>query len=458
MKNSSTARQEKFLIGPAALDCNRGDQALMWEAIDALRKASPDCDIAIMSDNYNDPEDMQSRQTRKLGVSVLPALLPNPRRVATRANEAINDSGWSLLKVQLRAILDFVQMQGLLAFPLSRGLARLFLGETRFKTYEYLLQCNAIVIKGGGYIYAYRGLRWIYYIWFGLFSLMLAQHCGVKVFILPNSFGPFESGLSRWLARRVLGRCDIIAAREPKSYEVLNTIIPGKAKLFPDMAFNLQPADREWAKQELISGGVALGKKQCVGITMRPWRFPNAEYPQGKYEKYVQAFGHLCKYLMGKGYMPVLFVHTTGPHAHENDRIALKAVLEEIPQPLQVPYIDGDYNCREIKALYGHMDFMISTRFHSAIFSIAQQVPCLAVSYQGYKTTGIMGEIGLDDFVIPIDEIDDNSLIEGFETLVANQQEIKQKMKAYMADYQQRLNQLDGLLSANIRETSGNSR
>jgi len=117
------SRQNKFLIGPSALDCDRGDQALTWQVIDVLRRASDNCEIAIMSDTYSVLEDMQSRQTRKLGVSVLPALLPNPRRVAARADKEISDMGWSLVKVQMRAILDFFQMQGLLVLPQAGRIA-----------------------------------------------------------------------------------------------------------------------------------------------------------------------------------------------------------------------------------------------------------------------------------------------------------------------------------------------
>ncbi len=455
IKESSISRKRRFLIGPAALDCNRGDQALTWEAIDLLRQLSPNCEIAIMSDFYDDPDDKQSLQTRSLGITVIPSLLFNPRRAAHSNESEVFDSGWSLLKMKIRALLDFLQSQFLLVWAKNHTLARLLLGRNCYDSYGYLRSCDALVIKGGGYIYAYRGLRWAYYIWFCLFPLMLAQGCGVNVIILPNSFGPFQSGWGKWLVRRVLRRCTLVTAREPKSFEVLNNIIPGKVELFPDMAFNLRPADCEWAKAELMSQRVALGDKPCVGITMRPWRFPNAVDPHAKYEKYVQAFGRLCEYLLEKGYMPVLFAHTTGPHAHENDSIALKDTLQATSAADRVFYIDGDYNCRQLKSLYGFMDFMICTRFHSAIFSIAQQVPCLAVSYQGYKATGIMEEIGLGDFTIAIEDVDDKLLIEKFERLVANQQVIKHKMSSYVICCQQKLKQLECFVVSKIKEMSG---
>ena len=443
-------QRKKFLIGPAALDCNRGDQALLWQAIGVVRQAYPDCEVAVMAGVSDDTEDSQIRQTRKLGFHIMAVLLPSPRRSATPGKQEVIDSGWSLVKMKVRAMLDLVQTLVLLVSPRNRKVARLLLGKARYQTYEYLRDCNALVIKGGGYIYAYRGLRWAYYIWFGLFPLMLAQRCGINVIVLPNSFGPFDTKWGQWLARKVLSRCKIVTTREPKSFEVLNALMPGKAKLFPDMAFNLEPADSKWAKEELIRYGIALGKRPCVGITMRPWRFPNAEYPIEKYMNYVKSFSSLIEHLLDSGYTPVLFAHVIGPHAHEDDRIALRDVLQATSKADQVFYIDGDYNCKQLKALYGLMDFMVCTRFHSAIFSIAQQIPSLAISYQGYKATGIMSEIGLEDFVCSINDVDGNILIKAFEKLVAEQQEVKQKMHKYMSACQERLQGLRELIISEI--------
>jgi colanic acid/amylovoran biosynthesis protein len=450
-------QRKKFLIGPAALDCNRGDQALLWQAIDVVRQASPGCEVAVMADVYDEPEDSQTRQTRKLGLRIMAMLLPNPRRSATPGKQEVIDSGWSLVKMKFRAVLDLVQMLVLLVLPRNRRLARLLLGKDRYQTYQYLRDCNALVIKGGGYIYAYHGLRWVYYIWFGLFPLMLAQRCGVSVVVMPNSLGPFDSRWGRFLARRVLGRCKVLTIRESESFNFFNTILPGKAKLYPDMAFGLTPEDPDWAKAQLVHHNVPLFKKKCVGITMRPWRFPNARKPQENYRNYIQAFAKFIEYLLVHGYVPVLYAHVIGPHSHEDDRIALRDTLEVISAADRVFYIEGDYNCRQVKALYGFMDYMLCTRFHSAIFSIAQRVPCLAISYQGYKATGIMKEIGLDDFIFPIDHINGDLLIEAFQKLVANQQEVKQKMDTYMIDCRQRLNQLQDLLIAKITESSRDS-
>lgn len=446
-----TVREKgKFLVGTAALDCNRGDEALMWTCFEAIRRAWPGARLSVVADVHDDPEDPQTRQTRRLGVGILPVLLPNPRRAAVKGKREIRDTGWSLIRMQLRAILDFLEMLLLLAFPRRRGLARRLLGEDRFGTYEYLSDCEALVIKGGGWMYAYRGLRWAYYIWFGLAPLMMAARLGAKVLILPNSYGPFETRWSRWLTRRALGMIDLVTAREPESFRTIRRIAPGEVHLSADMAFGLEPAGREWARHELRSHGVPFGEKPCVGVTMRPWRFPNSPDPAAAYERYVRAFAELLEYLLEKGCTPVLFAHSIGPHAHEDDRVALRDLMEVSAVADRVIYVDGDYDCRQVKAMYGLMDYMVCTRFHSAIFSIAQSVPCTAVSYQGYKATGIMGQMHLRDLTVEIDETDGRRLRELFDRMVERREEIREKMAAYMADCRGRLDDLQRLVNRYI--------
>ena len=444
------AKAKKILLGPIGVDCNRGDQALLWEAMDIVRSARPDLELALMSDNYKDPDDSQTRQTRKLEIQIVPMLVSLPRRDKSEKNREFIDSGWSYFKMKVGAGADFIRMVCLLTMPRSRRLARWLLGKEHYQTYEYLRACDFLVIKGGGFIYAYRGLRWAYYVWFSLYPLLLAQKCNVGVIILPNSFGPFDTNWGRWLAKKVLGRCNIITAREPKSLEVLNDVIPGKAQLYPDMGFSLEAADSSWAEEELKRHRVPLGEKPCVGITMRPWRFPTSHDPREKYEKYIEAFACLFDHLLGKGYQPILYAHTTGPHAHEDDRIALRDALAASSAGKRVCFVDGDYNCRQIKAFYGFMDLMVCTRFHSAIFSMAQTIPCLAVNYQGYKAMGIMKEIGLEDYTISVDAIDERALIETFDRLEVNREEVKVKISSYMNTCRRRLCELQALIAAEL--------
>lgn len=84
------------------------------------------------------------------------------------------------------------------------------------------------------------------------------------------------------------------------------------------------------------------------------------------------------------------------------------------------------------------MDYTVGTRFHSVIFSLSEGVPALAIEYGGNKGAGILKDIGLAEYGIPIEEVSFNKLKETFIRLTDNSANIRLKTKEYM-DYNQQM-------------------
>jgi colanic acid/amylovoran biosynthesis protein len=311
-------------------------------------------------------------------------------------------------------------------------------------------EADAVVIKGGGFMYAYRSPTYAYYLWYVCYHTRLAQRLGVPVAILPNSFGPFETAFSRRFIARLLDRCALVATRESVSQKELDRLIPGKAKPFPDMAFLLRvgPEDRAWARTELQSNGVRTDGR-AVGITMRPWRFPGHPDPSAAYDAYLNAMAQFIVYLRERGFQPVLFAHVQGPGSHEMDRLALDACRQRFADDPPV-LVDGDYDCVQVKALYSHLGYMVGTRFHSCIFAMAQAIPTLAIGYQGYKASGIMSDMELGAFSVDIEHLTAEALVERFSLLVERREEAVEHGRAYVEKAAGRLAELGPLLAAAI--------
>lgn len=112
--------------------------------------------------------------------------------------------------------------------------------------------------------------------------------------------------------------------------------------------------------------------------------------------------------------------HTLGPSSHEDDRIAIKEVINELPMNIRkkTSYIE-DFNltCKDIEKIYSYYDYMIGTRFHSVIFSLNVNVPSIAIAYGGNKGKGIMNVLGNGDFAIDMDKVFDEILISIFDKL-----------------------------------------
>jgi len=261
---------------------------------------------------------------------------------------------------------------------------------------------------------------------------MLAQRLGKRVVIFPNSFGPFLGNIEKHIIRKVLNKCDLIFAREDISRRYLQDLLDREVHYAPDLGFSISSRKNMQFDDDLLP---KLRTK--VAVTMRPYRFP--EYSDGdkRYQRYIDEMFLLSKSLIEKGYHPVYVAHTIGPSAHEDDRIALNEVIERLTKAgisrQEYSYIDiPEMNCFDITRLYSKVDYIIGTRFHSVIFAMVSLTPPIAISYSGNKTVGIMKDIGLEEFVLDISEMDAGIVLEKFEKLVSESDNVKNKIKHYL--------------------------
>jgi colanic acid/amylovoran biosynthesis protein len=141
----------------------------------------------------------------------------------------------------------------------------------------------------------------------------------------------------------------------------------------------------------------------------------------------------LVEHVRASGYEPVMFAHVQGPGAHEMDRDAIDECCSALPGAARPVVVDGDFNCRELKAMYGLMAAMVGTRFHSCIFALSERVPTMAIEYQGYKASGIMSEIGLEDYVISIGDASPARMCSTFDRMIADAVRIRERCDLYNA-------------------------
>ena len=135
----------------------------------------------------------------------------------------------------------------------------------------------------------------------------------------------------------------------------------------------------------------------------------------------------LANYVIEKGYRPIFFPQSIGPHDHEDDRIAIETVCEKL-ESNSYYFVDGDWLPAELVGMYGVMEFFVGTRMHSVIFAMIDGVPTMAISYQGPKAAGIMQHIGFSDYVIPIESATPERLKDMFDALVENRQAISSQI------------------------------
>lgn len=422
------------IIVPGSTDLNRGDQALVWEAAAFARETGWFDEIAVL-----DPEsdsDTASRHTARsaaAGLRVLPSLLLDPRRGRHHADDKVRERVTTTLTLIMNSLWDLVASALVLCLAPYGRAARWLLTPHQWLTLQAIRRSRLMIVKGGGFLHAWGGIRAPYYIWYQLFYMRLAHRLGIPVCVLPNSFGPFEGWTVRGQMRRVMSRCSYIAARESISAAALGEVLGREIPVVPDMGYFLKPAPREVGEEICLRSGVPLGEKTCVGITIRPWRFPGAADPEARFHDYLNALVEFTRHLVRRGFHPVFIAQVLGPGAHENDNLAIDALVSRLGD---MPFSRVNYagDCAELKSVYGCMDFVVGTRFHSVIFAQGMSCPSLAISYGGNKGQGIMGDLGLGQYVLPIEEVTGAGLICSFDKLVENADGIRHRMDHWMLD------------------------
>lgn len=421
----TSSAQGLAIVVPPATDLNRGDQALVWQAASAALESGICDDVVLLDAGLSSPSDKsQTLQTQTRGYRVITSLLPNPRRNRNRVEDTIRESRLTFILMAINSVKDFLVSVLILLLARKPKLTGLFLDTPRYKTLDLVRQSKALFVKGGGFVHAHGGLRAPYYIWYQLYYMRLFQRLGKPVYFLPNSFGPFQGWTVSHQVKSVLSKCEFIAARETISAKALEALIGREVPVYPDMGYFLEPASREVGQKLCERFNIPIGRKTCVGITVRPWRFPGLRDSTGRFQQYMDSMAALVRNIVERGFHPVLVAHVLGPNAHENDELAITELVKHLGDlPFSLVRYDGD--CSEIKALYGCLDYFVGTRFHSVIFAQACGVPSLAIAYGGNKSTGIMQDMGLGDYVIPIERVTAENLLEVFDRLVKNENHVR---------------------------------
>lgn len=417
---------KKILIIPDNTDLNRGDQALVWEAIrlieDVYGKDNVSC--VLMSSLEGGKSSLQNRQTKHLGYEFVTALIKHPgRRFANKSEDSKRYSKLTYLQWGGQAVIDYIHTRPLLSrWYLFRKLGEIFLNNKEKSTLNLVKSCDAIFVKGGGFIHSYGAVTDPYFIYFLTYHIRLAEAYGKKVIILPNSIGPLKNCIARRIALTSLKNSTLVTVRESISKELLDSYNV-KNYLFPDLGFFLEPSEKDMSGY-LFKMGVPLNQKKVI-ITLRPYRFQGFHDADHLFTNYINAFVSFVIYLVEQGFHVSFMAHTLGPSSHEDDRIAIKEVLDALPCKIKesTSYIeDFDLTCRDVERIYSYYDYMIGTRFHSVIFSLNVGVPSIAIAYGGNKSKGIMSILGNGRYSIDMDKIDDAQLINLFISIEASRE------------------------------------
>lgn len=225
--------------------------------------------------------------------------------------------------------------------------------------------------------------------------------------IYSCGIGPLK--LKRYIKtlNKILEISDVVFFRDVYTIDKYAKVVPAlkqyKSKIFIDPAV-------AWIKNNYNNVN-QIQKDEYILICIREWPYMYAnglEYNEylKKKDLFEKELAKQIMHYVDKPLKIILFPMNLD-YAGDDDRDFYRYFVEKFNLDGKVEIITWDYTPIEALSYFKYANFVIAMRFHSVVFSVTCNTPCIPIDYHygNGKITGFMSEVGLNDFVINLDEI-----------------------------------------------------
>lgn len=283
----------------------------------------------------------------------------------------------------------------------------------RYKNLYRDLNDGDILLSIGGDNYCYKGTDLLVEL------NRILRKKNVKTVLWGCSVDP--NVLGDLTVKKDLESFDLIVAREKITYTSMmkinkNTIIA------PDPAFCLKTV-KDYKSPTI--------NKDVVGINLSPLVFEYREDCQTILEAYIE----LCDFIINEtGYSIALIPHVIKDG--NDDRTILNELYKKYEYTKRC-FLIPDQNCMQLKSIISRCRFFIGARTHATIAAYSSGIPTGVCGYS-IKSIGIAEELfgNSKDYVISIENIEENSLVKMFNYLSENEMKIKELLSKKIPEMQ----------------------
>jgi colanic acid/amylovoran biosynthesis protein len=230
---------------------------------------------------------------------------------------------------------------------------------------------------------------------------------GKPLVFLPQTIGPFDSKVGKFLGGHILKRLNKLYVRDTKAYDFIDSL-KVKKELSIDMAVYVNR----------VSVGMPV-QNNTIGINVNGLMYlNNYENLKGQYESYPKLISDLIDRLITEGFKVILVPHVYNQKnpKSEDDLVAIKSIMKKKDALKEsILYVDKDHDAQELKAIISGTDFFIGSRMHSCIAGLSTSVPTIGLAYS-YKFEGTFSMFNQQGHVINISDLK----AEGIQNVIEN--------------------------------------
>lgn len=372
---------------------NKGAQAMVFIAVDEFKKRYPNHDIYVLSE------------------------LDLERPESEKSKYAFNFTGWYPIK--------YAKAQNNL---LLRMMCKLRNAKEYSSAYELYSNCDLMIDISG---YALCSKMSTYTCNRYLDHLEFAKSFNIPVYLMPQSFGPFDfkGENAQNLNDRVrdcLSYVNTICAREKEGFDLLRDMYAlNNVIQCYDLVLNNKGVKLEHIFKSVPKLKLPQMNKNSVGI------IPNGMLHRVKDAGFIlDMYRTLVSYLVEKGYEVYILSHSS------TDEKLCKDIYNSCGENSKVTLLDDDFSCLEFDEMVKSFEFIIASRFHSIVHAYKNAVPCILLGWaeKYYQLSKLFEQ---EQYCFDMREsIDLGKITDKVDVLDSNKEIEKSKIKCFLGDIQ----------------------
>ena len=397
---------------------NKGTQALLKSDDSALREIV-DGEVSL-SVSTTDIDGVKHLNLPKSTV-ILPTLIDLPYIVADNFAKRLGVSRRSLrYKILSLYALFLMFVETALLIP-SVLLVRLGFPSLYKKSVLNKMACSDVVVSCSDENFKETAsmlplnIYWAITWWTMLFERMIevtvAKFLHKPLVMFPNSVGPFKTRLGLLMSKLALNNFDALIIRDSVSFNSMKKLgVVPEMKLTSDAAL-LFSADPRVPVQKFSSPSIGVS----IGVY-------NQSLSEEDFQKFLSENAKALDRIVELYDLDVCFF----PHfltGFENDDFEVsKIVMGKMKNSDRARVFKID-SLDEFKLCLEQMELLLSSKMHPMVLATSGYVPTVCIAYD-HKQTGFLRDLGLTEYLIPLKDLDSETIVCKVGKVIENRKEI----------------------------------
>lgn len=225
--------------------------------------------------------------------------------------------------------------------------------------------------------------------------LEFAEAFHIPVYLMPQSFGPFNFGPERedldYRIRKLLPTAKMIFAREQEGYDALiKQYDLTNVHLANDLVLSNKEVDLSRVFRTVPK--IALPQISENSVAVIP---NNMNTIASSNEETVYLYSEIIRVLLGLGKKVYLISHST------MDKDLCRTLKCAFRDDKMVILQEQEFSCLEFNELVKHFQFLVASRFHAIVHAYKNSVPCVVLGW-ATKYHALLKQFGQEQYALDI--------------------------------------------------------